>query len=66
VLRTKTVARLPHLKLYSREQPEIKLGGPTFLVSPLKVIGAANATVGVQYLAKGFSRFTRRHSTHGS
>lgn len=66
VLRVKTTAKLPHLKLCSRERPEIKLGDPTFLVSPLEVIGAANATMGVQYLAKGFFRFTRRHSTHGS
>lgn len=77
VLKLKTagkqpLAKLPHIKLYSREKPEIKLGDkvylchfvfpgkpgePTFLVSPLEVIGAANATMGVQYLAKGFFRW---------
>ena len=77
VLKLKTtgklpLTKLPHIKLYSHEKPEIKLGDklylchfvfptkagePTFLVSPLEVIGAANATMGVQYLAKGFFRW---------
>jgi len=72
VLKIKTTAELPHVELYSREKPEIKIGDrlymchyvfpmsaaePTFLVSPLTVIGAAHTTMGVQYLAKGFFRW---------
>lgn len=79
VLKIETTAELPHVEFYSREKPEIKIGDrlymchfvfptsaaePTFLVSPLTVIGAARTTMGVQYLAKGFFRWgyeRRRH-----
>ncbi len=72
VVKLKATGKMPYVKLYSKEKPEIKLGDklylchfvfpkkpgePTFLVSPLEVIGAANATMGVQYLAKGFFRW---------
>jgi len=72
LLKIETTAELPHVEFYSREKPEIKIGDrlymchfvfpasagePTFLVSPLTVIGAAHTTMGVQYLAKGFFRW---------
>ncbi len=72
VLKIDTSAKLPYVEFYSREKPEIKIGDrlylchfvfptnagePTFLVSPLEVIGAAHTTMGPQYLAKGFFRW---------
>ncbi|MEN6503030.1 MAG: serine protease [Planctomycetaceae bacterium] len=67
-----TAEALPCVDFYSQDKPTLRLGDrvylchymfplqkgdPTFLISPAEIIGAAETTMGVQYLAKGLARF---------
>jgi len=72
LLKIGTTAELPHVDFYSKEEPDIRLGerlylchymfpdekaDPIFIISPIKVIGVAKNTSGIEYLAQGFFRW---------
>ena len=61
----------PRVDFYSRKMPKVQLGDvfhlchfsfphkaaePTFLVNPVEIVGVAQTTSGIQYLAKGYYR----------
>ncbi|MEL6111073.1 MAG: hypothetical protein AAFU85_34120, partial [Planctomycetota bacterium] len=63
--------QFPTLPFYSKGKPEIeigevfylchfsfphKAGSPTLLVNPIEIVGLAQTTSGIQYLAKGYYR----------
>ncbi len=61
----------PKIDFYSRKKPKVRLGDvfhlchfsfphkaaePTFLINPVEIVGVAQTTSGIQYLAKGYYR----------
>ncbi|MDA1161701.1 MAG: serine protease [Planctomycetota bacterium] len=71
VLKLKAKGEMPTLDFFSRERPTIELGetlhlchynfphqpaDPTFLISPVKIVGVAETSSGLQYLGEGYYR----------
>ncbi|HMP79597.1 MAG TPA: serine protease [Pirellulaceae bacterium] len=71
VFQLKAQGELTSMDFYSRQKPKIELGEtlhlchynfphqpaePTFLISPIKVVGVAETSSGLQYLGEGYYR----------
>lgn len=71
VFKIQAEGEFPKLDFYSKKQPRVRIGDvfhlchynfphqagdPTFLINPVEIVGMAQTSSGVQYLAKGFYR----------
>ena len=71
LLSIRTEGKFPTLSFYSEEKPTIQLGetfhlchynfpdkpaSPTLLINPVKIVGVAQTSSGLQYLAEGYYR----------
>ncbi|MDD2601000.1 MAG: trypsin-like peptidase domain-containing protein [Kiritimatiellae bacterium] len=71
LFKIKVDGNFPKLEFYSKKRPKVRIGDifhlchynfphqpadPTFLINPVEIVGMAQTSSGVQYLAKGFYR----------
>jgi hypothetical protein len=71
VFKLKSKTELPSVEFFSRQKPKVELGetlylchynfphqaaDPTFLISPIKIVGVAETSSGFQFLGEGYYR----------
>lgn len=71
VFKIQAEGEFPKLDFYSKKRPRVRIGDvfhlchynfphkaadPTFLINPVEIVGLAQTSSGIQYLAKGFYR----------